>query len=223
MARNSDVRHSLLHERIVKGCCVVCLLRWLFSFVFVLFLNDLFFAFCFLAFAMLWVRKQWFLERWRFLELEVGYVVEQLEEILGVRGLPKLGLRAQSTEEWLRVQKLSCCAQVSRIGPNRQCRAGTRPWGWWLLRFQCRHLCVSQLDLEESPDRSTGSGARRGQAELCASSSWDSCRHSAPMVDKAGQRMRSIERTVRRWRQRSSRLVKRSLQPNRTVTQRKRP
>ena len=95
-------------------------------------------------------------------------------------------------------KKLSYCAQVSRIGPNRQCRAGTRPWGWWLLRFQCRHLSVSQLALEASPDRSTGSGARRGQAELCASSSWESCRHSAPMVDKAGQGIRSSERTVQR-------------------------
>ena len=117
-------------------------------------------------------------QRWRFQELQVPQVDKQLEELPGVRELQQLGLRAQSAEERLRVQKLWRGAQDIRHGPSRQCEAGNPSLNWGMLRLWCRHLCVSQFAFEESSDRTVGSGARRGKAKLCASSSWvsSSCR-----------------------------------------------
>ena len=69
----------------------------------------------------------WLLERWRFLELEVTQVVKQLEELLGVRELQQMGLRAPSTKDRFHVQKRWRGAQAIRYGPSRQRPAGNCP------------------------------------------------------------------------------------------------
>ena len=108
---------------------------------------------------------QWFLERWRFVKLEVIQVVKQLEDLPGVRELQQLSLRAQSTEKRILVQKLWYGAQGIRYRPS-------------LKRdrfFRCLKRPVPAPGYPPPSDR-------------------ESFRHSATMVEKAGQRMRNVEK-----------------------------
>ena len=76
------------------------------------------------------LRKRWLVERWRILEVvEVVRIGERLEEPLSLRGMPELGLRAQSKEEQVHVQELRRWAQVVSIRPSLTCRADDRLWG----------------------------------------------------------------------------------------------
>ena len=130
--------------------------------------------------------------------IEVPQVVQQLEELPGVRELQQLGPRAQSTKER------------------------------FVCRNLCHHLSVSQFALEEPTDMSIGSVcSKRPGGTMClqflgilllriASLSGDLQRWST----KLGKDCATLTRRVRRWRQWTSRPVERC--PSRTDPRRQR-